>query len=166
MPRRIPFSLRQSFAAPATGDNPIVLVTLSGGALLSPLLVASDWTDVLSRDPLTYGVIRGGVTYGFVLTNIELPDEQEDSPGSSKIVFENVSSDMVTALRAATSMIDVEMRLVHAGDVNANIDPWLLKCEHGGYDASTVALDVARDDDNSEPASMSASKTRFPGQFR
>lgn len=157
--------MRTEMASPASGDIQITLATLSGGGIAAPVYVCSDWTDVLSTDPPALGVITASHTYQYLAMAIDLPTEDDASPPSCHLVFENVAVDMVAATRAATGMIDVELRLVYAGDVNADIDPYLMKCEHASYDNNIIILDVARDDDSVEPASLIATKNRFPGLF-
>ncbi|PJI56032.1 hypothetical protein CTI14_00270 [Methylobacterium radiotolerans] len=158
-------SARAALQAAQTDDVAVMLAIITHPSLPEPVYLSSDPTERISSNPLAYGTRHQKTVYSFVLMSAVLPDDQDRSPPKTTLVFENVSSDMVAALRSITSPATVELRVVLASTpdiVEAQFTN--LRTVRATYDADRVSLDISREPFTSEPmpaGRMTAS--RFPG---
>lgn len=120
MSRALSSSALRAMFAEETGDYPILLITLSHETLSDPIRVSSDPTVRLSEtvDDVIYGTVSRGVDYPFLPFQITLPGDFEDSAPRSQISIDNVSRELVAAIRSIYSPPQVTMELVMASSVD------------------------------------------------
>jgi hypothetical protein len=99
VPTPVSITARAAFQAAQMDDVAVMLAIISHPTLSAPIFLSSDPTERLSLDPLVYGTRHQGSDYPFVLMSAVLPDDQDKSPPKTTLKFENVSSDMVAAIR-------------------------------------------------------------------
>lgn len=165
---QLSLSFRTAFNGESTDDEPIVLVALTpaGG---ETVYLSSHPTQRFSLEPLRYGTISNGIEYEFVLMSMAWPDDQEGSPPSTSIVFENVVADMAATARGVTpgTQADVAMSLVLSSDSDSVEESYAMKATGATYNAQQVSLTLSREPIELEswPAQRMV-KNNFPGQFR
>lgn len=165
MARSVSISARAALQYAQTDDVAVMLAIITHPTLTAPIFLSSDLTQRLSSDPLVFGTRHQKTDYPFVLMSAVLPDDQDKSPPKTTLVFENVSSDIVAALRSITSPATVELRVVLASTPDVIEAQFTnLRTVRATYDADRVSLDISREPFTSEPmpaGRMTAS--RFPG---
>ena len=87
-------------------------------------------------DPLLYGTRHQSEDYLFVMMSAQMPDDLDDSPMSVSLNFENVSSDMVAAVRSGTDPAVVDFRLVYKSA------PDVLAAEYTGLESTSARFTV------------------------
>ncbi|WP_296741451.1 DUF1833 family protein [Mesorhizobium sp.] len=158
-------STRRSFNAESTDDVPIVLVELQTAA--GTQYISSDPTERLSIDPLFYGTVHNGQQYKAIFMAVTWPDDQDNAPPSTTLVFENVAEDMAAVARAGTDQFPVVLKLVMSSNPDFVEDQCTLICTGSSYNAMQVSLTVSREPFESEPwPAQRMTRERFPGLYR
>ena len=151
-----------------------MLVRLEHSSLDAPVLLASGSTHFLGTDPLRLGVRRTEagqeVEYELVLLSIMRPDDEEDTPRATQLIFENVVSDMVSLVRDIPPNDPVEITLTLIMSSSPNVT----EVEFGDFigmsaewNEDQISLQISR-----EPITMEACPahrmtiSRCPGLFR
>ncbi len=168
MPRVLSLSARTAFNAAETEEVSVTLATIRHPDLESPIYLSSDPTQILSLEPLRYGTVSKGIEYEFVLMAAALPDDSEDDPPSTQIVFENVVADMVAVVRSVSTPSEIDLATVLASAPDDIEDSYVgLEAVRASYDQSRVALDISREGMVGKmwPAHRTT-KARFPGLYR
>jgi hypothetical protein len=149
-------------------DVPIVLAKIEHPQLDDPILLSSDPTERLTTDPLVYGTISNGDQYLFALMSANYPDDEQGTPPSTQLVFENVTSDFVRELRSVQERGTVALSLVMASAPDVIEEQFSgLKIVSASYDANRVTLDITREPVTAEPLpAQRMTKARFPGLHR
>jgi hypothetical protein len=164
----ISLTARLAFNAAATDELMVALVTISHEDWEEPVRLSSDPTQRLSLDPLRYGTVSNGVEYDFVLMQLIMPDDQEDSPRSAALSFENVDADMAAVIRSVKTpaVVDILMVLASAPDaVEGEFRGF--KGVRGTFDINQVGLDISLDPITGEPwPAHRMTQGRFPGLYR
>ena len=101
-------------------DYPILLLTISGGGMTSDINISSDPTErLLETDAdILYGTTSNGVDYYFLPFQLKLPDESDESSQQMSITIDNVSRELVPAIRSADSSLMVSVAIVMSCSVN------------------------------------------------
>ncbi len=98
--RILSLNFREALFAQESGEVPIFLMTITHPALVDgPIYLSTDPTARLSTDPLKYGTVSRETEYLYAGVDFTLPDEQDKSPPSSKLVVQNVTRDLVPLAR-------------------------------------------------------------------
>ena len=110
----------KSMFAEETGDYPILLLTISGGGLTSDINISSDPTGrLLETDAdIFYGTTSNGTDYYFLPFQLKLPDESDESSQQMSITIDNVSRELVPAIRSANSSLRASVSLVMSCSVD------------------------------------------------
>ncbi|KQP53033.1 hypothetical protein ASF34_01285 [Methylobacterium sp. Leaf106] len=169
MGRLISLNARVGANAPSTAETPIMLVTIYHPSLEKPVRISSDPTVRLSIEPMVYGTKHAGEDYIYLMVGAIMPDDQENAPPKTRLVFENISKDMAAVLRGITpgTYLRADIFVVLAGT------PDFIETSYRGlrgvassYDAAQVGIELSREPFTSEPwpeGRMTAS--RFPSLF-
>ncbi len=168
MPKSVSLTMRAAGHSQSTSEAVAVLVTIAHPSLPQPARLSSDPTKRLSIDPLAYGTVSQGHEFAFVMMSALLPDDQQDGPPRSTLVFENVDRDMAAPLRVITTPVSVDLRVVMAATPDAIEQEYTgLQGVRSAYDAHQVSLDISREPFTSLPwPAGRMTKNRFPGLFR
>ena len=110
----------KSMFAEESEDYPILLLTISGGGMTSDINISSDPTErLLETDAdILYGTTSNGVDYYFLPFQLKLPDESDESSQQMSITIDNVSRELVPAIRSADSSLMVSVAIVMSCSVN------------------------------------------------
>lgn len=166
MSRTVSLNARAAFNAEETDAVPIVLVRIRYNDQVVRL--STDPTVRLSTDPLMYGTPHQGFNYDFVLMSAIIPDDKDDSPIGTSLVFENVTRDMASLIRAMTAPADVDVVVVLHTTPDVIEAQYLgLSGMRGSYNADAITFDISRKRYVSEPwPSERMTKARFPGLYK
>lgn len=149
-------AFRRALHADGTGDAFLVLLTLEHDDLPAPIRVTSDEVDTQSRG-------ESYVAFPFELT---LPDDGERPP-RARLVIDNVSREIVAAVRSIVGPPLVTMEIVRGSapdDVEASFP--FFRLINVGYDSLTVEGELVAEDLSREPFPEARFvPSRFPGLF-
>jgi hypothetical protein len=144
--------------AQETDEAFLLLLTLSHEDLPAPIRVSSDAVNTTSRGQLY-------VAYPFDLT---LPDDADDHAPRARLTIDNVSREIVLAVRSIGSPLAVKIEIVRAAapDVVEIAYSGDLLLRNVSYDDLVVAGDLAMDDDETEPfPAIRFTPATVPGLF-
>ena len=159
----------KSMFAEESGDYPILLLTISGGGLASNINISSDPTGrLLETDAdIFYGTTSNGTDFYFLPFQMKLPDESDESSQQMSITIDNVSRELVPAIRSATSSLEVSVSIVMSCSVNvveASFPNFLITSID--YDEMTITGNMTLDLYDNEPfPSGSFTPSAFYGLF-
>jgi hypothetical protein len=125
--RSLSLNFREAINAQESGELPIFLLTIDHDDLVSPILLSTDPTEIVSDIPLAYKTVSRGNDYSFLPMAVALPDEREGSAPRVQLRVSNVTRDLVTLIRSTTTPARVKIELVLASapdDVEVE-SPWL-----------------------------------------
>lgn len=100
--------------ASETDDGPFVLLTISHAVLATPIRVCNAGADVVSN----------GESFVFYPFTISLPDELEGSPPLAKLTIQNVSQEIVSAVRQMTTAASVLIQVARIKDPDSIEMAW------------------------------------------
>lgn len=166
---QVSWSFRRAFNEESTDELPVILVEITPAGATEPQCLCSEPVQRLSTDPLRYGVVHQGKEYPWVMMAASWPDDQEDSPPTTKLLFENVAEDMAATVRGVTpgTQAQVVLKMVLSSAPDAIEESYVMKATNGGYNAQQVSLDVSREPIESEPwPAFRTTKVNFPGLYR
>lgn len=106
MTRATTLTLREAVYGQETGETFIVLLTLDHDDLANPIRVSSDAVDTTSN----------GNSYTAFPFDLKLPNDEEESVPTARLTIDNVSREIVQAVRTVTGPVEVTMQLVLASD--------------------------------------------------
>lgn len=121
----------------------ITLITISSDALPEPLRVANDSYELLPIAGLR-GVISRGEEYVFLPFDFSLPNEDNTGIGRAKITIDNVSRQIIQAIRQTAGQIDLKIERVMSLNVHLPdtvLDNFIL--ESVNYNALTITGNVS-----------------------
>ncbi len=128
--------------AQETAEVFIRLITIDHPDLAAPIRVSSDAVDTVSN----------GNTYTAFPFELQLPDDSGDRPQTARLTIDNVSREIVQAIRSIQSPPSVTIEIVRAAD------PDTIEVSYTGfalrnvrYDAMVVSGDLTVDDFTTEP---------------
>ena len=168
MPRTVSLTMRQALTDEASGETPVVLVTITHPQLAEPIRLSTDPTERLSEDPLAYGTRSRGEVYQFVMVSAVLPDDREAGVTTTSLVFENVGQGMVEQVRAIRTPARVDFAVVLASAADHVEMEWTdLRTVSASYDAGQITIELTREPITDVPwPSGRMTKNRFPGLRR
>lgn len=177
--RTISLSARQSINAAADGFQSIVLVRISHPDWDADVLLASDYTRVLTN-PVRYVVISNGETYYTLVMSLTWPDDQDGQAPSFQMVFamltdvadaqgvdlEGGFAGLARSISAVTPA-SVAMSLIFAGapdDIETTVSQFVITSVE--MNAERMTLDVSREPIHNRPWPASfMTPDRWPGLF-
>lgn len=156
MPRTLSNAALASMNAQASSDVWLVLLTLSHATLATPIRLANNNEDVVSR----------GNTFIAFPFEVELPGEDPDQPPKAMLRIDNVDRRVVQTIRSivAPPTVTLEVILASAPD-NVEVSFTNMTLRNAQYDASTVSGELTFDAIYTEPVSLTMTPNRFPGMF-
>ena len=150
-------AFKQAVNAQETGQAFIILLTIDHPDFTVPIRVSSDGVNTESR-------MDTFIAFPF---DLRLPNDSEDSPPRAKLVIDNVSREIILALRAINSPPTILMELVLSSNpdqVERDFPDFeLAKVD---YDAFTVSGDLTQEPFLNEPYPGDGFiPSKFPGLF-
>lgn len=129
----------------------IVLLTISGGGLVTPIRLASDTYEFLPTAGVR-GVVSRGDEYIYLPFEVILPMQDDTGITRAKLSIDNIDRQIVSAVRSATSALVFKIEIVLSTDVNV-VEMSLpdLKLTNVNYDAFKVQGDLEMDYLDLEP---------------
>ncbi len=146
---------KAAFYAPETDEVTLFLVTLEHAALTETVYVVGD------PQPLTHlGQLYRPAGFG-----LQLPEET-DGPALAQVVLENISRDLVAALRLAEGAPRVSIKEVLASDPDVVEDEWPdFDLIDATYDAAQIVGSLAYPDLAQMPFGGQFLPSQWPGLF-
>lgn len=180
MVKIVSLNQRESLNAPAVADVPIVLVKFSHESWDRSYYICSDWTEVLSHDPLRLGVRANNQDYDLLVMSAVLPDDRDGTATGAELQFSTlvsvageVGADLEGGLvRIARSIqgqpATVDFSVVMASDVNtADIAYTGMLVTKAEYSADTLSVTISREPIVTEPfPSLRMTKDICPALFK
>lgn len=162
---QLPLAFRSEAHKERSTDGEIKLFTITHASLGTPIYIANRWTQLLSTEPLKYGVISSGVTYEYMALSDEWPDDIKGAPARATITVDNVASGMVAIARAITgSAADVAIKIVMESEPDVAVANWTgLKIRNARFDENSVTFTLSSDAEWHEPMGRLMTKDQFPG---
>lgn len=157
MSRNVSAELKQAVYAQETEQEFVVLVALSHPDLAAPIRVNSSGKDVVSN----------GETFLAYPFEVVLPDDVDDRPPRAKLRIDNISREIVLAVRGISSAPFVTIQIVMAtapNTIEAEFPDFRLS--NITYDQLTVEGDLTLEEFIGEPYPARVfSPADFPGLF-
>jgi hypothetical protein len=159
----------QAMFGQSSGESLIVLLTITGAGIVTPIRLADIYLQRLSEtaDEVIYGVMSRGQSYNFLPFNLSLPTEEQQAAPRCTITLHDVTRQLIPAIRqlTGTPTVLIELVLTSSPDtVEASFPQFLL----GGisYDANTISGELTVDSLAVEPfPAHSFTPAYFPGLF-
>jgi len=152
--------------AQQTDEAFITLVTINHPTFTAPVRVASDPYELLP-DAGVRGVVSRGEEYLFLPFTIELPAQDDSGAAKARISVDNISREIVAAVRRANSALTITIEIVLASDPDTpevSIEDFRL--DRVTYDALTVSGDISVEYFDLEPfPARRFTPSDFPGLF-
>ncbi len=166
MPRNLSNAAKQALYAQQTDEVFIMLVTIEHENFTTPIRVASDPKEVLP-DAGVRGVVSRGNEFVFLPFTINLPMQDDSGVARASISIDNISREIVAAVRQATSALSITIEVVLASDVDTlEVSIPDFRLERVTYDALTVAGDISVEYYDLEPfPARRFTPSDFPGVF-
>jgi hypothetical protein len=173
----LPLESRKARYSEHAAEAPLALVRIERPGY-DTLLLASDWVELLSDDPVYAGVRstwQGTDTpateaqdYVFVLMQASLPDKSEGTIPAVTLTFENVDYDMATEFRTMRNATVALASVLGSAPDDVEEEYRGLKVVPGGsVTDDRVTLVVSRQPTVSEPCpAHRMTPSRFPALFR
>jgi hypothetical protein len=157
MSRNTSLIFRQAVYGEETGEAFIILLELSNPGLSQPIRVSSDSVDTT----------HNGNTYVAFPFDIALPDDTDENTPTARLTIDNVSREIVQAVRTVTGAVNVNIKIVLASDtetVEAEFPDFQLRDVR--YNVLTVegSLNIEQFAQEPFPAGK-FDPARFPGLF-
>ena len=157
MSRNTSLTFREAVYGSETGEAFLILLELTNPGLSQPIRVTSNSVDT----------VHNGDTYVAFPFEIELPDDTDEGPPTAQLRIDNVSREIVQAIRTVQTAVDVDIKIVLGSDpdtVEAEFADFQLRDVK--YDALVVEGSLNIETFAQEP--FPAGKfdpARFPGLF-
>lgn len=167
MSRTVSLTFREAIFAQETGEQPLVLITLSHPSFTIPLRLCTSPVERFSVVPLRYGVTSRGNQYTFVPMSLVLPDDSGDKAPTARLVTDNDDREIVKVIRSLSTVPTGTLEVVLASSpdlVEAQFPDFDVKDIH--YDAETVSLEFSMTSLEDEPyPAHTFNPAYFPGLF-
>lgn len=157
MSRSLSQNTLQALFAAETGEAFLILLSLAHEDLVEPIRVTSDAVETVSLG-------RIFTPYPF---DLFLPDEKDNQSPRARLRLDNISREIVAAIRSISTSPTVLMEIVRAQDpdaIEASFPDF--RFTNVTYDALTVEGDLSIEDFTAEPYPARVfSPGDFPGLF-
>lgn len=166
MSRPVTNNFRRAAFAQTTKEAVICLLTISDDSFPDDIRLTDDPFELLPTAQVR-GVVSRGDEYVFVPFGFELPAQNDTGVSRAKLNVDNVSREIVQAVRRASSSLRVKIELVLSSSVDVvefvNDD---FKLERVTYDALIVQGELSMEYFDLEPfPAKRFTATDFPGMF-
>lgn len=152
--------------AQTTDEVFIILVTINHESFTQPIRVANDPLELLPEAGVR-GVLSRGMEFIFLPFSIELPSQDDTNSAKARISCDNISREIVAAVRTANSALSITIEIVLASDpdtLEVSIEDFRL--DRVTYDAFTVSGDISVEYFDLEPfPGRRFTPSDFPGIF-
>lgn len=157
MSRNLSTDALKAIYAPHTTEAFLILLTLDHETLHEPLLISSDAVNTTSRG-------KDYISFPFELV---LPDDRENTTPRARLVIDNVSREVLSAIKLLNTAPSIKMEIVRSGDpdtVEAAFPDF--KLTNIKYNALTIQGDLTLEDFTAEPYPATIfSPSTFPAIF-
>ncbi len=155
--RNLSAELRQQLYGQESNDPFLMLVTMQHSSFVEDILFVNDVQDIESR----------GLTYTAFPISITLPADDGETSKDVKMVFDNVSLELVEEFRSITTPIEVKIEMILASNPDSiQLSLEELKLRNVTYNRQTVSGVLFMDDFlNTEMNSEKYTPSTFPGLF-
>ena len=149
-----------------TDEAFITLVTIDHANFAEPVRVASDPFELLP-DAGVRGVVSRGEEYLYLPFSIELPTQDDSGISRARLSIDNISREIVAAVRSANSALSITIEIILASDPDTvEISIADFRLDRVTYDAFTVSGDISAEYFDLEPfPSRRFTPSDFPGLF-
>jgi hypothetical protein len=157
MSRNVSSTTRQAFYAEQTGYLFLVLVEISHADLTNPIRLVNNYESI----------VHNGDTYDAFAFNFTPPVEVDGEIKNAEISFDNVTRQVVEAIRSITSPPDVTAKLIRA-DAPDTVEagPWEFKLRNVTYQRQEVSGELVPDGPlRLNISTISYSNLTFPGLY-
>jgi len=164
--RNVSSNFKKAVFAQETKEAFICLLTISDPSFVDDIRVCDDPFEVLPTAGVR-GVVSRGEEYVYIPFNIELPSQNDSGVARSKLVVDNVSREIVAAVRRATKALSVKIEIVLSSDVDTpEVSFDRFKLERVTYDALQVSGELSMEYYDLEPfPAKRFTASDFPGIF-
>ncbi len=166
MPRPLSNTAKQAIFAQSTSEVFVALVTIENESFTDPIRVCDNPTQILP-DLGVRGVVSRGLEYVYVPFSLNLPIQDDTGVSRATISIDNISREIVKAVREATTALTINIEIVLASDPdNVEMSVQDFRLESVKYDAFTVSGDLSVEYFELEPfPSKRFTPSDFPGIF-
>lgn len=166
MPRNVSDNLKQAVFAQETSEVFITLVTITHPDFADDIRIASDPFELLPVAGVK-GVVSRGDEYIFLPFNISLPAQDDTGIARANISIDNISREIVAAVRTASSALTITIEIVLSSDVDSpEVTVQDFRLDRVTYDAFTISGDISVEYFDLEPfPSGRFNPSDFPGLF-
>lgn len=167
--RALSASALRSVLSPNSDANLIILLTLTGGGITTPIRICDNYTQRISEtdENEIYGVVSRGNTYTFLPMQIALPTEESGSLPRANITMYDVTRLVLPSLRQLTGPPSVLIEIVLSTSVNTlEADFAGMKLAGVTYTKDSITGQLVVDGLETEPfPSHAFLPSSFPGLF-
>lgn len=162
-----PAALRAVFS-PESSDTLIVLITLSGGNITSPIYLADNYTKRLyaNDEEVAYGLTSRGIDYYFLPFSMSLPTEEDAAP-RAQLTINDVNGRVLPHVRRLQTAPTVKIELVLASNpdyVEVDFGEFLLA--NISYSGPSITGELTLESFEMEPFPCDTfTPSYFPGLF-
>lgn len=166
MSRPVSNAFKNAVYAAQTKEAFILLATISHPSFTDDIRVASDSYELLPNAGVR-GVVSRGQEYLYLPFTILLPQQDETGVSRASISMDNISREMVRAVRNANSALTITVEVVLSSDVDTpEVSIQDFKLEKVSYDAFTISGDISVEYFDLEPYPWARFvPSLFPGMF-
>ena len=164
--RALSNNAKQAIYAQETSEVFILLVTINHSSFTTPIRLASDSFELLPSAGVR-GVVSRGDEYIYLPFTINLPIQDDTGIARASISVDNISREIVAAVRSASSSLSITIEIVLASDVDTpEVTVADFALERVTYDAFTVSGEITVEYFDLEPfPSRRFTPSDFPGIF-
>lgn len=164
--RSVSSTARTAMYAQSTDEAFITLITIEHETFTEPVRVADDPFELLPLAGVR-GVVSRGNEFMYMPFTVELPAQDDTGIARARISIDNISREIVAAVRTATSALTISMEVVLASDVDTpEVSIQDFRLERVTYDALHVSGDISVEYFDLEPfPARRFTPADFPGLF-
>ena len=159
-------NLKEAVFGQETDEAFIILLTIEGDDLTTPIRVASDPMELLPSAGVR-GVISRSNEYVYLPLNIELPQQDDSGIARARVTIDNIDRRVVEGARSATRGLSVTIEIVLSSDpdtVEVSVPDF--RFESVRYNAMTISGDISLEFFDTEPLPAGRfTPSRWPGIF-
>lgn len=166
MTRNLSETFKAAVNAQQTEEVFIILLTIDHPDFTDPIRLANDPFQDLPVAGVP-GVESRGEEYVYLPFTISLPSQDDTGIGKASLSIDNISRELLAAVKTTTSDVSLIIEVVLSSDVdNVEISSPNFKLERIKYDALTITADVSLDYFELEPyPSGRFTPSDWPGIF-
>lgn len=159
MPRLVSLNARLSADAAQSEEIEVILIRITHEDIDEPVRLSTDPTARLSDDPLRYGTVSTWLneaeeenSYFFAFISAQMPGDDEDTPATAALTFDNVDAGLVDVVRSTITRATVDLAVVMASTPDlVELEYLGLKIMEASWDAGSVSLTISSEPITNEP---------------